>query len=167
MRIQLNDLVLFIIATLFSGFPRILSDIFMNLLYRSSKGTLDTLLANIEYFLILSNDDSFSDCVVILCVVVNKWAGACISDYSHLCLNESLTRTHIPVLEPGDQVYIEIGLLVYHVDELVPTACHSGNVYRLACVYDLVHDVLVLIERCTHPQIVLVIFDGVLIGERH
>ena len=113
----------------------------------------------VKYFLVLRDYNTSSYSEVIFCVVINQWLVVRITNDAHHRLEQSLSCTHIPVLEARYQVDIEICLLVEHVDDFVASSCHSCDMLGLECVQNLVHTLLICVHTSADPHIVVIVFN--------
>ena len=100
---------------------------------------VESLLNTFKHLFVLANNDSFLDCLVLQCVVVDDGLVVRIAYHPHHALQKGLARTQIPVFKAWNQVNVHVGLLVHHIHSLVPGACDSCYMLRSECLKNLIH----------------------------
>jgi len=94
-------------------------------------------------------------------VIVDDWSRVRITDHSHHRLNKCFPCAKIPILKTRNEVNIQIGLLVQHVDRLVACAGHARDVFGLQRVENSIHALLIFVHRTADPKVVMVFYDAV------
>jgi len=128
---------------------------------------LNPPLTHIIDLLIFGHNYSFPDSEALLSVVIDEWPLSSVSHHSHPSKHECFRGTHVPVFEAGHQIQVVVWFLVQQVHCFVASTRYPRYANWIDSFKELVHALLVAVERTTDPHIVVFILDSIIRWERH